>query len=348
MAFFKPAGAVGLQIDTGIIRVVELKGTARFASLVTAGQIDIPDHAVVDGIVVDVQTVAQAIRDLWERHNIKDREVVLGICNQGVFMRYTTFPKIPDKKLAQALRFQAGEYFPIDNSQLVFDYAVLGEDKKANNIKLKVLLVAARKDLLDISLRTLEAAHLQPKVVDISYLALLRTLTREQLSDSLVLVDLANGLTTIQLVHEGIPRFSRVISHSLQSYAREVNVPLADENLTSLPLVAATEEVAARSYTGFNTPEDWSTTLANEIRSSVSYYLAQANAGSVEIVILSGRGARISGLAERLQEELGVRVEVLYPLKNLQESLQSNGLGFADIGTDFTSCIGLALRGLGE
>ena len=84
---------------------------------------------------------------------------------------------------------------------------------------------------------------------------------------------------------------------------------MADENLTSLPLVAATEEVAARSYTGFNTPEDWSTTLANEIRSSVSYYLAQANAGSVEIVILSGRGARISGLAELLQEELEVRLE---------------------------------------
>ncbi|GAB6182073.1 type IV pilus assembly protein PilM [Desulfotomaculum defluvii] len=347
MALFKPAGAVGLEIDTGTIRAVELRGTLRSASLVTAGQIAIPNPAVVDGIVVDVQTVAQALKDLWDNLGIGRREVVLGIGNQGVFMRYTSFPKIPDKKLAQALRFHAGEYFPIDNSQLVFDYALLGEDKTEKNSKLKVLLVGVRKDLLDITLRSLEAAQLQPQIVDVSYLALLRTLSQEQLAASIVLVDLTNGLTTIQLVNEGIPRFSRVISHSLQTYARELRLSLADEALISRPLMAAASDMEVDRYTGFNLAEDWCINLANEIRSSVSYYLAQANAGSVETVILSGRGAAIPGLASRLQEELGVQVEVLHPLANLQQSLHSTDLEIAQHDAAFASCIGLALRGLG-
>ena len=346
MRIFKPASAVGLEIDTGTIRAVELRGTLRSAALVTAGQIDLPNQAVVDGIVVDVQTVAQALKDLWEKLNISSREVVLGIINHGVFMRYTTFPKIPDKKLAQALRFQAGEYFPIDNTQLVFDYALLGEDKEEKNSQLKVLMVGVRQDLLDISLRTLAAANLQPKVVDVSYLALLRTLNKGQLSDSIVLVDLTNGLTSIQLINKGIPYFARVISHSLQTYAREVNLPLTDQGLTSRALVAATRDTDSERYS-YNLAEDWSTTLANEIRSSVSYYLAQANAGSVETVILSGRGALIPGLGAHLQEKLGVNVEVLDPLKNLQESLPIDRLGFPEIDAAFASCLGLALRGLG-
>ncbi|MEG6522541.1 type IV pilus biogenesis protein PilM [Desulfotomaculum sp. 1211_IL3151] len=346
MRFFKPANAVGLEIDTGTIRVVELKGTLRSAALVTAGQIDLPDQAVVDGIVVDVQTVAQAIKDLWERLNISSREVVLGITNHGVFMRYTNFPKLPDKKLTQALRFHAGEYFPIDNTQLVFDYALLGEDIGGKNAQLKVLMVGVRKDLLDTSLRTLEAANLQPKVVDVSYLALLRTLNKGQLSDSVVLVDLANGLTSIQLINKGIPHFARIISHSLQTYAHEVNLSLADQDLTTRALVAAARDTDSEGYND-SLAEDWSTTLANEIRSSVSYYLAQADAGSVETVILSGRGALIPGLGAHLQEELGVTVEVLDPLENLQQTLLSDGLGFPELDAAFASCLGLALRGLG-
>lgn len=344
MKFFKPASSVGLEIDTGTIRAVELKGTLRSAALVTAGQIDIPDQAVVDGVVVDVQTVAQALGDLWERLNISSRDVVLGISNQGVFMRYTTFPKIPDNKLAQALRFHAGEYFPVDHDQLVFDFALLGEDKEEN--KLKVLMVGVRKDLLDINLRTLKTANLQPKVVDVSYLALLRTLNKGQLADSIVLVDLANGLTSIQLTNNGIPHFARIISHSLQTYAREVNLPLTDQDLISQALVAAARDTDAERYS-YNLSEDWSTTLANEIRSSVSYYLAQADAGSVETVILSGRGALIPGLAAHLQEELGVTVEVLDPLANLQQSLPIDRLEYPELDASFASCLGLALRGLG-
>ncbi len=138
-----------------------------------------------------------------------------------------------------------------------------------------------------------------------------------------------------------------MISHSLQAYAREVDLPLADGDLTSRPLVAAAKDMDIGRYTGLNPSEDWSTTLANEIRSSVSYYLAQANAGSVETVVLSGRGATIPGLGSIFQEELEVQVEILHPLANLQESLHGNNLEIAQQDAVFASCIGLALRGLG-
>ncbi|GAB6156866.1 type IV pilus assembly protein PilM [Desulfotomaculum varum] len=330
MRFFTNPGAVGVEIDTGVIRAVELKGSGRAASLAAAGQIDIPLPAVSEGVVAQAAVVAGALRELWSRCGISKQHVVLGICNQNVFMRIATLPKIPEKKLAQALRFQAGQYFPVNISQLVFDYALLGEVSKAAAAELEILLVASRRDIVQNNLQAMEAAGLQTEILDISYLSLLRTLSATQRSDTLVLVDIANGLTTIQLVSRGVPRFSRVIAHSLITYAGEAGLDLQEAALLS------------------RTPDgDWLVTLANEIRSSVSYYLAQGNAGMVNSVLLSGRGARLKGLPERLQEELEVPVEVLDPLQNLSQSSPASGADLGAAGADFAVCIGLALRGLG-
>lgn len=348
MGWLKSTGAIGLEIDTGIIRVVELQGTEKAVSLLTIAQKELPIHAVAEGMVVDVNAVATALQEIWEQYRFGQREVILGICNQGVFLRYTTFPKISEKKLASAIRFKAREYFPIDLAEMVFDYAVLGEQPRGLNPNptLEILLVAVRKDTLKPSLQTLEMCNLQPKIVDVTFLALLRTLTKEQLTGSFVLVDLANGLTTIQLISRGVPRFSRVISHSLQTYAREMNLPLGEDTLLAQPLVAATLEEDLQ-YAGYGLPDDWGLTLANEIRSSVSYYLAQDNAGSVDTVILSGRGAKINGLADRLREELGVQVEILNPLAGLKEVIPEIENQLGEQALEYASCLGLALRGLG-
>ena len=121
MGLCSPSKAVGLEMDTGVLRVVEMKGTARTASISAAAQIEIPAHAVVEGVVVDVDAVADALGQLWSRARIKNRNVVLGISNQGVLMRLANLPRVPTKKLSQVLAFQAGEYFPIPLDQLVFD-----------------------------------------------------------------------------------------------------------------------------------------------------------------------------------------------------------------------------------
>lgn len=346
MGFIKSAGAVGLEIDTGIIRVVELKGTSRSFSLTAFGQIEIPESAVVEGVVADAQVVAQACKDLWEKLGISRKEVVLGISNQGVFMRLATFPKIPEKKLAQALGYQAGEYFPIPLPQLVYDFAVLGELTGDRGAELEILYMAARRDLLEKSLEALNIAGLQPRVLDVSYLALLRTLPKHHLTGTVVLVDMANGLTTLQLINEGIPRFARVIPHSLMYYARDLNLTLP-QLFTALAQVAAAKEEAMAGDIPADSFDRWVMILEEEIRSTVNYYVAQGNAGVVDTVVLSGCGARIVGLATKLMEDLGVQVEILNPFVSIKGLIEAQDDGIETKEPDFAVSIGLALRGLG-
>lgn len=344
MAWFSSAGAVGLEIDTGVIRAVEIKGSEQAASITTVGEIQIPEQAVVEGVVTDVTAVTHALSELWAKGGFSKRNIVLGLCNQGVFMRMTTFPKIPEKKLPQALRFQAGDHFPVDLAQLIFDFSVVGET--SDHLKqMEILLVASRRDMVETFLRTLQDAKLQPSVIDVTYLSLLRTLSQTQKEETIVVADIANGLTSIQVVSQGIPRFSRVIPHSLKTYAREFQIPLLEDTMLAKPQVAMDQDTLP-AFSGL-VVEDWFSNLANEIRSTVSYYLAQSNAHNVDTVILAGRGAALlPSLQQRLQEDLGVTVEILDPLKNLGKTLKVETSELTGVRPDYAVSIGLALRGL--
>jgi type IV pilus assembly protein PilM len=343
LGFFKPAGAVGLELDTGVVRVAEIKGTMRSFSLTALEEITIPEHAVSEGVVMEVTPVAEALDELWSKARIKKREVVLGISNQGVLMRLARFPKVPEKKLARALRFHAGEYFPIPLSQLVLDHSVISEYNGENGPELEVLLVAARRDFLDKSIQALTEASLKPVIIDASPLALMRTLPEDQLDASAALVDISNGLTALLLIAGGFPRFARVVPLSLQAYAREQRYPMDTVLEQAMSQVASTAE--SNDNAG-NAQDDWAAALAGEIRSSISYYLAQPNAAPPDKLVLSGRGARFAGLPELLEAALDLPVEIINPLARIKGQGGANNIRPEREYPDFAVSIGLALRGL--
>lgn len=344
MGLFTPAGVVGLELDTGVIRAVELKGKSRSASLTAAGTIDIPEDAVVEGVVADPGAVAKALNELWNKARLSRGHIVLGISNQGVLMRMATFPKLPAKKMAQIIRFQAGDYIPIPLTQSVFDFSVVGESTGQSGPVLDVLLVAARRDLLDKSLTALDQAGLKPVVVDASALALMRTIPKDEFSRTVILADISNSLSLLMMVSGGVPLITRVIPHSLQTYAKEVELPLSEILSVSRQVAAAVEEGAGPSG-GVEPVHRWWQVLAGEIRTTIGYHLAQRSEGSVDLVVLSGRGAKIPGLPGFLQQELGIPVEVNKPLTAITGSIHA-GVDIDQEEPEFAVSIGLAMRGL--
>ena len=347
MGLFRSAGGVGLELDTGIIRAVELRGTARNALPLAAGQVEIPVEAVVEGVVTDGGAVSEALSRLWEIAGIGTREVVLGVANQGVLMRMATFPKILEKKLSQTLQYQAADYFPLPMEQMVLDFSVTGETTGQSGPVLEVLLIAARRDMLEKNIGAVVEAGLEPKVVDASALALTRMLSGVYLSRTVLLADISNGLTTLVLASGGVPRFSRVLSHSLQLFAREINLTLAGALETEMLVAAsAADDVPQTRPGGGGIPGQWGIVLANEIRSSIGYYQTQPGADAVESVLLSGRGSRIAGLAAMLQEMLELPVELLATGNRVGGVKKLRGIAAEQDIQDFALCTGLALRGL--
>ncbi|MCW3490297.1 type IV pilus biogenesis protein PilM [Dethiobacter alkaliphilus] len=333
MGLFGKGGMVGLEFDTGLIRAVEVRGKNGSAKVVAGGQVPVPDGAVSDGIVQEPEVVADALQKLWSKAGIGSKNVVLGMFNQGVIMRLINFPKVPKDKLEQALRLQAGEYFPIPLSQMILDFAVVGEVENDGAEQYEVLLVAAKKTHMEPGLEALKKAKLSVDVVDATPLALMRALPKEKLEGTVVLVDLAMGLSNLLLSIDGMPRFARVIPVNLKQYVSNVGASLEVQADYQQYVAAALEKDAGEEF------NRWGSTVAKEIRASISFYVKQDNLEDVDRVILSGKGAKVIGLADLLSEDLNVPVEVVQPMANVDSKAELEG-------PDFAVCVGLALRGL--
>ena len=129
--------SVGLELDTGAARAVELTGSAAAPKLAALGGIVLPPGAVEEGMILQPKEVAGALRTLWEAREIKSREVLLGISNQGVIVRSAVIPKVPADKLENVVRFHAQEYRPSPWPAWFSDYLVIGETVSESGEALK-------------------------------------------------------------------------------------------------------------------------------------------------------------------------------------------------------------------
>lgn len=340
---FKQAGVVGVELDTGVIRAVELKGKPGKAKLVMAGLMEIPQEAVVDGSVVQVSEVSEALGRLWAEAKFGSRKVVLGTFNQNVITRMIAFPKVPEAKLDQAIRLHAQEYFPIPLSQMIMDYAVVGEVQGNNGPELEILLVAAKTSSLEKGIAALQDSGLKPVVIDASPLALLRVLPEEKLTGTVAVVDISHGQSSLLMAVDGVPRYARLIPVSLKQYTDQLGLTLKDVSVDEQvgenePFVAAGGEPAQ----AFN---NWALAAAAEIRSTINYFVKQDSWPEVSSLYLSGPGARIPMLPELLQDELGLVVEVFRPLDKVAAS-EKKRIDRQVAKPDFAISVGLALRGL--
>ena len=329
--------SIGLEIDTGSIRAVELVGNAASPKLANLASISLPEEAVNEGLVMQTKVVGAALKDLWNRAGFKERNVLLGVSNQGVLVRYITIPKVSPDKIRNAINFQAEEQLPLSLSSVVLDYIVLGETEGTGEapVQLEILLVAARRDMLDIFMEALSVANLEALDIDVSSIALMHLLPQKALGMTIALVNIANGLNSILISVNGKPYLSRLGMAKINDLAKGLDCPLED--------VFSNRMFANEKSKGLL--ENWINKLASEVRSSINYFQDQTQLSRVEGILLSGRGALFEGISAQLESNLNLPVRVFNPLKDHNPS-KRRLLDTDHEALEYTISAGLAQRGL--
>lgn len=328
---------VGLEIDSGIAHAVEMTGKATSPSLVNIGFIPLPEGSVREGMIVDPEQVGLALKNNWSKAGFKDRKVLLGVSNQGVLVRHVTVPKVPLNKLKNIIHFQAQEYLPIPLESVVLDYLVLGEVEGQNETEkqLEVLLVAARRDMLDKFMQALQIAGLDPIDIDVSSMAAIRLLPPRALEMTIAMVNVTNGLNSILISDKGKPRLARLGLVKIVDLAESLGCNI--ENVFNACDFHHEGTEAIKN--------NWVNSLAAEVRSSISYYQDLPGSAKVEGILLSGIGARLTGIEGMLDGYLDLPVRPFNPLKAYPAVVRK--LAKTPIAAlDYTISAGLAIRGL--
>lgn len=220
--------SIGLDIGSHSVRLVKLTGTKEKPVLANFGSIALPKGAVSGGEITDVQTVAESIQTLIKKIGLKEKNVVLGVGNQRVIVRFIDMPYMDSKELASAVKFQAQDFIPIPVEDSIIDYQIIGDYFTESGERfLQLMLVAAHKGMVSLFIEAAEKAGLKPEIIDVNAFAIIRALEK---SSTLPLRETKKGEEREALVEEPVETEESYLNQEVEAESVAQEEIIEEEN----------------------------------------------------------------------------------------------------------------------
>ncbi|MDQ8145264.1 MAG: type IV pilus assembly protein PilM [Gemmatimonadota bacterium] len=316
MALFgRKKRTIGLDVGSGLIKVVVVEHTPTGPELVRVALMPVLSDAIVEGEVMDGGIVADAITAALQAAGVTGPRVVAAVGGRDVIVKKIQIDRVKETQARELMRWEAEQHVPFDMESVELDFQILDPEGDAD--QMEVLLVAAKRDLVEAKMRLLADAGLTPAVIDVDAFALHNAFERahpEAMMGTVALVNVGHDVTNINLVDDGVP----VLTRDLLVGTRRFREDLQRDRGLGGDQAAAIIESAQRN-------DDLDAVLAirgEEIAVGVeraAAFLASSSRSGAQIrsVYLTGGGARAAGLLDVLGARLGVPVLLANPLEGL-------------------------------
>ena len=319
----KLKSVIGCEITTNEIRAVEIAKENGAYKILAMGYMPLEEGVVGEAFIRDADKFTDAITELLAQGNFQTTDVAIGVNNENVLMRYATFPKVDNDKLRNMILLQAQEFIPIPIQEMEVDFVVAGEtEDEDGNPQVNVMLIAARKQMLEGYINLFTASKLQVQEIDSSLLAYCRGLNEISSGVRYGVVNLTDDVLNF-IVVEG----------NEISMVRSITITERNQG--------AVTNVFKGSRDGSYTDEDVeavATYLSSETSSTISYYSMQ-NSKPIEKLYFIMNSSAVEKIAPTVASNIYVPMEVPQFYPNLQaESVTPLG--------EYAGCIGIAISSL--
>ncbi|MEO5534694.1 MAG: type IV pilus assembly protein PilM [Pseudolysinimonas sp.] len=308
------ATIVGVDIGGYSARAVEVSG---FASgkpvLVRQAEVPLPESSVRRGEVIEVATVATALRRLWATGGFSSKNIVLGMGGPRVFARELSVPYGGLSQIRESLPFLVQDQLPVPVAEVLLDFFPVSTEQTASGKQVSGLLVAAIEDAVNANVEAAVQAGLRPVHVDFVPFAISRALAPVRTAKgSELLVGVGANTTNVVVVRDGVPQFVRILPSGGDDITRAIA-----QRMEWAPERAEQAKRALGMNVAMTRPEDRPIIeiiyevvgeLLTAISNTLNYYIGTKGSVPVERVLLNGSGARLSGFAQSLSELLRVPV----------------------------------------
>jgi len=336
---------IGLDIGSHSIKVCELKQTDKTYSVVNLGSIILPEGAIEDGSLHDPEAVGKAITELLKNLKIKHKKVAISISGYSVIVKKIHLAVMEEKQLEEYITAEAEQYIPFDIDDVYLDF----QDLKTNtedSASTDIILVAAKKEIIDEYLNMLRGLGLQPVVVDVDAFALENIYeSNYPLNENVAIVDIGASKMHINIISNGTSVIAKDIvmgSRQLtEQIAETFDIPAEEAEAIKIGQTPAEEkqEQIAKIFT--STCTQW----VLEIKKAIDLYHSNKANKQLDKLVLSGGGSKVAGLTEFLQQETNVPVEIFDPfMKMLKNTKQIDADYLSNIGPEMAIAAGLAIR----
>lgn len=344
-------GAIGIDIGSAAIKVVELSGDGQDgngSAVRAVASTPTPAGTMEEGRITDAAAIGRALRDLVQGAGIRTRRAVTAVNGQVALMREVRMPQLPPEEMRQAARFEVERYLPYPIAEVTFDTVVVGESPEGTGRRMDVLVVAARTDVLQQHAAALQAAGLEPVVVEVEPLAVARAVANRAAPEQVTAcIHLGSSVTMILVIEGEAPRVIRTVAFGtaqlLEAAASRLGATGEAPEVLQARLTAAG---SGEGVSGLREAIDESlSSLVTEIRRSLEYYGGRYRAIVPDRVVVTGGGAALPGITASLTSALDLQVDLGDPFADLGGLPQK---GTAESGAAYAVAAGLARRGVDE
>lgn len=339
---------MGLDIGSSSVKFVNLKDTGKGYQVDNMGLTTLPPESIVDGSLMDATTVIEAIGELISHYKIKNREVAISVSGHSVIVKKISLPKMTESELEENILVEAERYISFDINDVNIDFQILPSPEKEAEDHIDVLLVAAKKDLINDYITVVREAGLSPMIIDIDSFALENVYELNyplEVGDLVALCDIGASIMNLNIVRGGRSLFTRDISIGGNLFTEEIQKELSVnfEEAEDLKLGGSSEKGSPHIVD--KVLNKVSSNIALEIAKSLDFFTATFPDEKVTRLYLSGGCAKTPQLKEVVHERVTIPVELLNPFANIGVNPRVIDPEYLkDITSQMTVCIGLASR----
>ncbi|MCK6550646.1 pilus assembly protein PilM [Myxococcota bacterium] len=343
--------AVGLDIGSGSVKVCHLKPAKRGNYQLQAfGMVQLPPEAIVDGALMNSTAVVDAIQELFASQKIKHKEVATSVSGHSVIIKKINLPQMSPEELEESIQWEAEQYIPFDINDVNIDVQILNTESTQAG-QMDVLLVAAKKDMVNDYTEVITSAGLTPVCVDIDAFAVQNQFEinyEVPRSETVVLINIGASVTNINVLANGISTFTRDISigggQFTDAIQKALNVSYDEAEALKLGGGSADSDAVVPQEVE-RVLQTEAEAIANEVQRSLDFYAATSADAHLARIFLAGGSSKIPALVKTIEGRTGVPVEVMNPFRNIDVSGgRFDPVFLQNIAPMAAVSVGLALR----
>jgi type IV pilus assembly protein PilM len=330
------------------------RGQVSYA-LQSFGMKPLPPEAIVDGALMNSTAIVQALQELMSELKVKSKEVAIGVSGHSVIIKKIQMPRMSQEELEESIQWEAEQYIPFDVKDVNIDTQILDSGGNDATGQMDVLLVAAKKDMINDYTTVVSESGLQPVVVDVDAFAVQNMFaTNYDIPDkeTVVLINAGASVVNINIISNGITVFTRDVTIGGNQFTEEIQKQLnvSYEEAEALKIGgtrgdsdAVVPQEVERVLTGV------AEQVAGEIQRSLDFYAGTAVDANFTKVYLSGGTAKIPALFKTIETRVGVPVEILNPFRKIDVDNRKFDPSFImEVAPMAAVAVGLALRKPGD
>ena len=334
---------VALDVGSGLMKLVAIDHSGAEPELARVAVAPVLGNAIVEGEIMDPDIVADTIQGLFRSAGVKEKRVVVAVGGRDVIVKKIKVDRMKESEAFEVVRWEAQQHVPFDVEAVELDFQIL--DPYGSDLQMDVLLVAAKRDLVEDKTQLLTQAGLEAAVVDVDAFALHNAFELnypDAQRGGVALLNIGHEVTNVNILLNGVPLLTRDLAVGTRKFRedlqreRGMSAEQADGLLQGYELTSALEPFLQ------NRGEEIAVGLE---RASAFLQTATGDTRGVERVYCCGGGARVPGLIDVMARRLRMPVQAATALQRLHvRDGVFDTVNADEVGPLLMLATGLALR----